>query len=200
MFKIKDVARTKREFKPKMITNYRLQRSSSYVYYKKIISAIFIGFFVFLIGHQQIQAQQENSLSFNDILSKLTSASRINKNAKESNEQLITDVRKRGINFDLTLKNKNSLRKVGGSDFLIKVIGENSPKYIKEKAILYRKFTDNYDGTIAQKQIALEAAKEFIFRYNNNQELDNKTIINYFRDVIPVFQRMMTKYEDCKCN
>jgi hypothetical protein len=100
----------------------------------------------------------------------------------------------------LTLKNKNSLRKVGGSDFLIKVIGENSPKYIKEKAILYRKFTDNYDGTIAQRQIALEAAKEFIFRYNNDQELDNKTIINYFRDVIPVFQRMMTKYEDCKCN
>ncbi|MEJ7700772.1 MAG: hypothetical protein WKF71_14155 [Pyrinomonadaceae bacterium] len=169
-------------------------------YYKKIISAIFIGFFVFLIGHQQIQAQQENSLSFNDILSKLTSASRINKNAKESNEQLITDVRKRGINFDLTLKNKNSLRKVGGSDFLIKVIGENSPKYIKEKAILYRKFTDNYDGTIAQKQIALEAAKEFIFRYNNDQATDTKDVIKYFRHVIPVFQKMMAKHEDCKCN
>jgi hypothetical protein len=168
-------------------------------YYKKIISAVFVGCFVFSINHQQIQAQQKNSLSFKDILSKLNSASRINNSVKEVNEQLIIDVRNHGISFDLTLKNKESLRKIGSSDFLIKVIDEHSPKHIKEKAILYQKFTDNYIGTIVQKKIALEAAKEFIMRYNNDQELDNKTIINYFREVIPLFQQMIAKYEDCKC-
>lgn len=165
---------------------------------KKIILTGFVGLFIFLFGHQLIQAQQEAPLIFDEILSKLKITSQTKESLKKLNEQLIKDVRMRRVDFDLTLKNKKALTKVGGNYFLIKAINENSPKYIEAKAILYRKFTDNYNGTIEQKKIALEAAQEYMFRYGSDQE--DRQVIDYFRETIPKMQRIITEKTDCKCN
>ncbi len=118
-----------------------------------------ISLFIFLIG-QKVQGQPEKPFSLNDIQAELNSISRIIKSTEEINKVLITEVRKRGVNFTLTFEKTKFLKKAGASDLLIKVICENLPKKIEEQIILYKKFTDNYAGTLEQKRKALEAAKE----------------------------------------
>ena len=162
------------------------------------IISIFISLCVFLIGQQQVQAQTEKTLNFNEILSALKSTSRINKSIKEVNEKLITDVVNRGVSFELTLKNKNSLRNNGSSDLLIKVISEYSPNYLKDKTILYQKYVDNYNGTVKQKRIAVEVAREFIKRYSN--DVGDKEVIKYFKTAIPDLEKLIATIEgeDCR--
>jgi hypothetical protein len=84
--------------------------------FRVTIISVFISLFIFLIG-QQVQAQQDKPLNLDDILSKLTFTSRIKTSTEEINRQLITDVRKRKVNFTLTRENKDSLKKAGGNDF-----------------------------------------------------------------------------------
>jgi len=85
--------------------------------FRVTIISIFISLFVFLIGQQQVQAQTEKALNFNEILSTLKSTSGIKKSTDEINEQLITDIRKRKVNFTLTHEKRDSLKKAGGNDF-----------------------------------------------------------------------------------
>ncbi len=151
--------------------------------YKTTIIFIFISLFVFLIGQQQVQAQQEKHLNLNHIRERLASKSRGSKTTKEINEQLIADIRKRGVNFHLTSKDKNSLKKAGGSNLLIKTIRENLSKNFKEQTLLYQKFVDNYDGTIEQKKIAIEAAKEFVKKFSDDEDV--KEVIDYLNTAIP---------------
>jgi len=85
--------------------------------FRVTIISIFISLFVFLIGQQQVQAQTEKALNFNEILSTLKSTSGIKKSTDEINEQLITDIRKRKVNFTLTHEKRDSSKKAGGNDF-----------------------------------------------------------------------------------
>ncbi len=159
--------------------------------YRIITTSICIGLFIFLVGQQKVQGQQENHLSFDDIIKTLAFKSRISKSTKEINEQLIKDVRKRGIEVILTSEEEKSLKKAGASKLLIKLIRESSRKR-EEQLILYKKHTDNYDGTIEQKKIALEAAKEFVKRYSDVAEFkDIKDIIKYFKANIPGLEKQI---------
>ncbi|MEZ5308407.1 MAG: hypothetical protein R2684_14780 [Pyrinomonadaceae bacterium] len=56
-----------------------------------------------------------------------------------------------------------------------------------EKAELYQKYTDNYAGDINQRRIAVEAAKEFIKRYENSA--DDKAIIDYLKGALPALEQ-----------
>ncbi len=85
--------------------------------FRVTIISVFISLFIFFIGQQQVQAQQDKPLNLDDTLSKLTFTSRIKTSTEEINRQLITDVRKRKVNFTLTRENKDSLKKAGGNDF-----------------------------------------------------------------------------------
>ena len=60
-------------------------------------------------------------------------------------------------------------------------------KELKEKLILYKKYVDNYKGTIVQKKIAFEAAKEFIKRYGEGYELEPE--IQYLKKAILLLER-----------
>lgn len=150
---------------------------------------ICIGLFVFLSG-QKVLGQQEKPLNFNDILSRFTSNSRINNSIKEINEQLITDIRKREVNFILTFEDKNSLKKAGATDLLIKTIDENLPETLREKIVLYKKYLDNYEGSLSQMKKALKAAKEYVKRYSDDEE--NKKIIDYLNESIPILERIVS--------
>lgn len=165
-------------------------------FYRITTISLCFGFFVFLIGQQKVNAQQEKHLSFNDVISKLTFTSRINKTTQEINEQLISDIQKRGVNFILDSDDEESLKKAGANDSLIRTIKKNLPKEIKEKLVsvkekesLYKKFTDNYAGTLEQKKIALEAAKEFVKRYSNDEDI--KVLIDYFVKAIPQLEKII---------
>lgn len=164
--------------------------------FRTTIIFVFVSLSIFFISQQQAQAQTEKALNFNEILSTLKSTSRINKSIKEVNEKLITDVVNRGVSFELTLKNKNSLRNNGSTDFLIKVISENSLKYRKDKAILYQKYVDNYNGTVEQQRIAIEVAREFIKRYSNDE--GDKEVIKYLTTAIPDLEKAIAIKEKNK--
>lgn len=154
-----------------------------------------IGFFVFLFN-QRIQGQEKhNFLNFNDILTRLTFTSRVSTSTEKINEQLIKNVQKRKVNFILSSKDQNSLKKAGASDSLIKAIRENLPNELKEnltliteQQALYKEFTGNYNGSIEQKKIALVAAKEFVKKYSDVVEKD---IIDYLVAVIPQLEAMV---------
>lgn len=164
--------------------------------FRKAFVSIFISLFVFLIGQQQIQAQQEKHLNFNDIRETLVSKSHISKTTEEINEQLVTDIRKRGVSFILTSEDEDALKKAGGSDLLIKSIRENLPKRLEERIILYRKYVNNYDGTIEQKKIAVEAAKEFVKKFSDDKDV--KDVIDYFKAAIPDLEKIInTQNEPC---
>ena len=161
------------------------------------IISVFISLFVFLICQQQVQAQQENHLNFNDIRETLVSKSRNSKTTEETNEQLITDIRKRGVDFMLSTEDEDALKKAGGSDLLIKSIRENLPKKL-EKNILCGKFLNNYDRTIKQMKIAVEAAKEYVKKFSDDDDKDVKEIIDYFKSVIPELEKAIAIREKNK--
>ncbi len=165
--------------------------------YKTTIIFIFISLFVFLIGQQRVQAQRENHLNFNDIRETLVSKSRNSKTTEETNEQLITDIRKRGVDFMLSTEGEDALKKAGGSDLLIKSIRENLPKKL-EKNILYGKFLNNYDRTTKQMKIAVEAAKEYVKKFSDDDDKDVKEIIDYFKSVIPELEKAIAIREKNK--
>lgn len=175
---------------------------------KTLTVSICVGLFVFFIGQQQAQGQRKKALSLNEILVKLSFTSRINRSIEEINEQIILEVNNRRVNFVVTSKDEESLRKAGGNDLLIKVIRKNPPKSLKEKIdllqekqILYKKFTDNYNGTLEQKRTAIEAAKEYLRKYENEKEMDenDKQIIDYFRLNLPAFIEMINRKKNCDC-
>lgn len=152
------------------------------IHHKKIVATVCAFLFVFLIAHQ-VQAQQEKPLNLQDIRNTLVIRSSINVKTEELNEQLITEIRKRKVNFILTSEDEVALKKVGGNNLLIKIIRENLPKKLEEQIILYKNFTDNYAGNSRQRKIALEAAKEFVKRYSDDESV--KEIIEYFIKIIP---------------
>lgn len=56
-----------------------------------------------------------------------------------------------------------------------------------EKQALYKKYTDNYAGTIEQKKIAIDAAKQYIDKYGANAE--DKEQVVYFQNALPTLQK-----------
>lgn len=165
--------------------------------YNRIFSVISIGLFAFLLFQQETVGQEKAALNLNEILSKLTFTSRINNKESEINEKLITAVRERKVNFILTSEDEKSLRKAGGNDLLIKTIRENLPEKLEEQIILYKKFTDNYNGkTVENRRIALEAAKEFVKKYSDDESV--KEIVKYFTAYIPKFEKIIrSESEPC---
>ncbi len=159
-----------------------------------IAATICICLLIFLVGQQEAQSQQEKPVSLNDIQAELTFTSRISKSEDEINNLLIKDIRKRGVNFILTSEDAKILKKAGANNLLIKVIRENLPKELEEQIILYKKYTDNYNGTVEQKKIAIEAAREFVRKYSGNKEA--KEIIDYFRQIVPLLEKQLTHAGD----
>ncbi len=148
--------------------------------YKIATVSICIGLFVFLVGQRQVKGQSEEQLTLKQIIKTLKSKSK-SKSINKINEQLIKDVRNRTVSFELTAKSEKSLKNVGASDKLVKVIRENTLKSLNEATVLYKKFTDNYNGTLEQKKLALAVAKEFMNKYSDNDEENNRQIIERSR-------------------
>ena len=165
--------------------------------------AFILGLIVFIISQSQIYGQEKpNYINLNYILVKLTFTSRISHSTQEINEQLIKDIRERQVDFILSSENEKWVKDSGGSDLLITEIRANLPKNIEEKLhfwneadALYQKYRDNYQGDFKQKNIALEAAREFIKRYGDEKNIkeefreeftaDYKAIITYLKSMIP---------------
>jgi hypothetical protein len=158
-------------------------------FYKTTMIFILIGLFVFANQQQVLGQEGKNSLNINDVLVKLVFNTRFNKSIEDINKQLIKDIQERKVDFRLSLEDEKSLKKIGASDSLIKAIRENFSKILQEQIILYKKFTDNYNGDFEQKKIALEAAKEFVKRYS--YEAKFKDIIEYFKSNIPAFEKYL---------
>lgn len=166
--------------------------------FKTIVISVCAGLFI-LLTSQQSQGQEERPLNLNDIQKVLVFRSRISVTTAELNYQLISEIRKRKVNFILTLDDEKSLKKAGGGDLLIKTIQENLPEKLREKIILYQKYVDNYAGTLKQKKIALEAAREYVKKYSDSK--DDKEIIDYFNAAIPVLeQHIDTNFIPCRRN
>ena len=155
---------------------------------RKIIF-IFIGLLV-LADQQTVFCQQSEPISLNDITVKLTSTSRNGKSVDEMNQQLIKEVSKRKVDFVLDDKGAEILKKTGANDLLIKAVRENMAKKL-EQFILYKKYFDNFEGDLEQRKLALEAAKEFVKKYGDEEE--QKSIIIYFNSAIEFFEKHLKK-------
>lgn len=151
---------------------------------------ILIALFGF-INIQQIQGQQKiKYVSACDIFDNLVFGLRFNSSIDQINKSLIKEIQERGVDFTLSSEEEEkSFKKLGASDLLIKAIRENFSKTVQERISLYKKFTDNYNGTLEQKKIALDAAKEFIEKYSDDG--DSKDIIKYFRSNIPAMEKYL---------
>lgn len=165
--------------------------------YKIAIAYTCIGLFIFLAGQRQVEGQIEEQLTLKQIIKTLKFKSK-SKSMNNVNEQLIMDVRNRTVGFELTAKSEKTLKNAGANAKLIKVIRENTLKSLNEATTLYKKFTDNYDGTLEQKKLALTAAKEFMDKYSSNDEANNRQVINYLREFIPYLEQVI-RNKNCDC-
>jgi len=100
-----------------------------------VIFAICIGFLII----SQVQGQEKEFVNLQEIRKTLVFRSRIKITTEELNERLISEIRNRKVNFILTSEEEDSLKKVGGSNLLIKTIRENLPKKLGEQIVLYKK-------------------------------------------------------------
>ncbi len=65
---------------------------------------------------------------------------------------------------------------------------------VAEKQALYKKYTDNYAGTVEQKQIAIDAAKEYVRKYGANAE--DKEQVDYFQKALPTIEAAVRKAQE----
>lgn len=64
---------------------------------------------------------------------------------------------------------------------------------LEENVALYKKYTDNYAGTIAQKKIAVEAGKQYIEKYGSNA--DYAAQIDYLKKDVPRLEKAVAAVE-----
>lgn len=60
-----------------------------------------------------------------------------------------------------------------------------------EKQALYKKYTDNYAGTLEQRQVAIDAAKEYIQKWGASA--DDKEQVDYFKGALPALEAGVAK-------
>jgi predicted DNA-binding protein len=168
---------------------------------------ILLSFFIFTNGCQPCFAQEKpNYVTFDEILNNLNLSSKTKKSNAEINRQIIEQIIEKKVDFILTKEDEEKLRKVGGNKTLFETINVNIPQDVKKKRLLeqemqvvYKKFTDNYDGqTSVQRKIAIEAAKVFLQKYSDNPDV--KEIIEYFKKYIPQAERLIRQMENYEKN
>ena len=144
------------------------------------ITAILIFFLGFIFNQQTHGQEKPNYLNFNEIITKLNSASNDEKSLKAINEQLIIDVQKRKVDFILSSEDEMSLRREGANDLLIQTIVENTTEATRQKLKqdLYKIF-----GTTEDKRDTLKLSKKFIRYFGKSEE--DKEVISYLTKVVP---------------
>ncbi len=63
-----------------------------------------------------------------------------------------------------------------------------------EKVALYKKYTDNYGGTVAQMEMAIEAGKQYIAKYGANPEDADQ--VNYLKTAVPALEESVKKIKE----
>ena len=123
-----------------------------------------------------------NPFSFDEILSKFTTRRTIS--SEPINKELSGEIAKRKIGFELNEANEKTLRDAGANDSLIKLIRENVFQDAIDEKILYAKYFENYDSVKVEKiKIAIEAAKEFIEKFENKE--CHTELVKYYKEAIP---------------
>lgn len=157
--------------------------------YKKTIIFIFIGLILFASKSNIYCQQKTKYVTVDIVLDNLIFGHRFNRSIDEINSWLIKQIQERKVDFELRTEEENSFKKIGASDLLLKTIRGNYSKTVQERISLYKKFTDNYNGTPEQQKIAIEAAKEFVEKYSDDPE--SKQIIEYFKNNIPAMEKYL---------
>ncbi len=152
--------------------------------YKTAAVSMCIVLFIIFAGQLPVKGQQDEPLTLKQIIKILKSKSN-DKSIYAINEQTIKNVRKYNVSFELTARDEKSLKNAQASDALIKVISENTPKALEEAKLLYQKFTDNFNGTLEQKKLAVDAGKD---------------IIEYFIRNLSVFEESISRKQVCNCS
>ena len=146
--------------------------------FKFILFAVCVVFPINLLG-QEIETRQEKPLSYWDIRKILIFRSPQRESDAEINERLIKTVSERKVYFLISKDEEVALKKEGASDLLIKTIRENLPPAVGEPMILYKKFTDNYNGNATQRKTAVEAAREFVQKYSDYKDSKDAEAVKY---------------------
>ena len=123
--------------------------------------------------------------------------SRIKKSDKQVANEIAAEIRRRTVEFIITLEEEKALRKIGANDELIDAIRNGIPEEKREHVLkleemtrVYVRFTDNYyKKTIPEIRIAIEAGKEFIRLYGDDPEV--KEQVDYLRSTIPKLEKMI---------
>jgi hypothetical protein len=167
----------------------------------KLLKGEMIKLFIFLgliLLFDQTALSQEKlcgeQITLEEILTKFKSASRENKSTEQINNELITEILKQKVIFELNAENENSLKSAGANGLLLKTIRENFPEEIKRMVIFYEIYLTNYQSSnIEQIKIALGVAKAFIENYKKNQCLNKN--IDYFKEAIPVLETWIKRLD-----
>lgn len=163
----------------------------------KVLKRSIVKFSVFLslfLLFCQTGSSQENHCGnvffFEEILSKFTVRRTVS--PEPVNKELIGEIRRRKIGFELNEANEKTLRDAGANDSVIKSIRENQQQEIIEAKLLYGKYVENYDSNAVEKvKIALESANSFIAKFGNDKCYTEQT--EYFRDAIPMLEKFINK-------
>ena len=140
---------------------------------------------------------EERPIHYQDIQAMLVFRSRIKKSDKQVANEIAAEIRRRTVEFIITLEEEKALRKIGANDELIDAIRNGIPEEKREHVLkleemtrVYVRFTDNYyKKTIPEIRIAIEAGKEFIRLYGDDPEV--KEQVDYLRSTIPKLEKMI---------
>jgi len=157
---------------------------------------------------QNAQARTDKNvpLELQEILSQLTLTSRINHSLESVNKHLVKAVRKRGVIFFVFDKDREAIRKVGGTEELVKAIDSvpksdpvivpglslEESKRQDEENRLYKIVLDNYRSTDpTHLRRAVDAAQEFINRFGDDPRA--KPQVDWVRPKIPIWEILVQR-------
>lgn len=142
------------------------------------------------LGQTKTTQPEKKPLKLAEIRQRLTLQSTTRESIDGINKHLIADVRKRDVAFALLAAGEEALRAIGASEKLIKVI-RNSPR-TKDKMRLDAIFRDNASGNLKQRFVAVKAAKEFLQKYENDEDV--KEFVEYLKRWMPQSEGIRSQY------
>ena len=146
----------------------------------------------FVASSQENQCKQ---ITLDYLLTKLESASPETDSKEKIIKELKGEIVERKMISALSYANEKRLRSVGANDSLIKTIRKNLSKPSEEEISLYNSFITCYQSNnVEQTKKALEAAKEFVRKFENDG--CHVELVKYFKEVIPVLETYIKNKDD----
>ena len=151
------------------------------------------------LAAQETEERPQRPVTKREIRVSLALSPETEEGIEDTNKELISKIKERGVDFALSREEEWSLQLQDASEELIRAIRDALPAEAREQLLkkteqneLYSAFSRNYTRTDPNSRlIAVAAGKEFLRRYRNDTDVSDK--VAFLQRTIPGLERSIPR-------